>query len=59
MQTDFPSQIVLPSSSGSSTIESEGQINLQDLWRGDIRYVVSNQKGEKINRQAAGLPLGK
>ena len=58
MQTDFPSQIVLPSSSSGSTV-SEGQINLQDLWRGDIRYVVSNQKGEQIDRQAAGLPLGK
>lgn len=59
VQTDFPSQIVLPSSSGGSRTASEGQINLRDLWRGDIRYVVSNQKGTQINKQAAGLLLGK
>lgn len=62
VQTDFPSQIVLPSSTGGSGgggSASEGQINLQDSWRGDIRCVVSNQKGEQINRHAAGLPLGK
>lgn len=58
-QPDFPSQIVLPSSGGGGSAVSGGQINLRDLWRGDIRCVVSNQKGEQINRQAAGLPLGK
>ena len=58
VQTDFfSSQIVLPWSSSSTA--SEGQINLRDSWRGDIRCVASNQKGEQINKQAAGLPLGK
>lgn len=55
----FPSHIVLPSSSGCGDAAIEERINLQDSQRGDIRCVASNQKGDEINRQAAGLPLGK
>lgn len=51
VQTDFPSQIVLPSGGGGGTV-NEGRINLQDPRRSDIRCVVSNQKG-RTDKQAS------